>query len=62
MGGVALGIQSDSHSIFLVWLAIITHKWVEVEQQVGRQERYRWGPREVHLDIIFYDDLLQVLC
>ena len=30
----------------------------EVEQAVGRKERYRWGPREVDLDIIFFDDLV----
>ena len=29
MGGVALGVQSDVHQTFLVWLAIVTHKWVE---------------------------------
>lgn len=27
-----------------------------IEQQVGRVERYRWGPREIDIDIIFYDD------
>lgn len=26
-----------------------------IEAEVGRQRRYRWGPREVDLDIIFYD-------
>lgn len=25
-----------------------------IEQQIGRQNRYRWGPREIDLDIIFY--------
>lgn len=29
------------------------------EQQVGRIHRYRWGPREIDIDIIFYDDLAQ---
>eukprot|EP00802_Teleaulax_amphioxeia_P020143 Tamp_20414.p1 GENE.Tamp_20414~~Tamp_20414.p1 ORF type:complete len:362 (+),score=53.33 Tamp_20414:2-1087(+) len=29
MGGIALGVQSDAHQAFLVWLAIVTHKWVE---------------------------------
>ncbi len=33
-------------------------KLKQVEQSVGRQERYRWGPREVDLDIIFYDKLV----
>ncbi|HSW37330.1 MAG TPA: 2-amino-4-hydroxy-6-hydroxymethyldihydropteridine diphosphokinase [Candidatus Saccharimonadales bacterium] len=28
----------------------------EVEEQVGRVERFRWGPREIDIDIIFYND------
>ena len=28
----------------------------EVERRVGRQERFRYGPREVDVDILFYDD------
>ena len=28
----------------------------KVEQQVGRQARYRWGPREIDIDIVFYGD------
>ncbi len=28
-----------------------------IEKQVGRQPRKRWGPREIDLDIIFYDHL-----
>jgi len=27
-----------------------------VEAKVGRVKRYRWGPREIDIDIIFYDD------
>lgn len=27
-----------------------------VEQKVGRIERFRWGPREIDIDIIFYND------
>ncbi|EKX45997.1 hypothetical protein GUITHDRAFT_157785 [Guillardia theta CCMP2712] len=26
-----------------------------IEKEVGRQERFRWGPREVDLDILFYN-------
>ncbi len=26
----------------------------DVEKQVGRVERFRWGPREIDIDIIFY--------
>lgn len=29
------------------------------EQKIGRVERFRWGPREIDIDIIFYDDLVQ---
>lgn len=29
-----------------------------VEAKVGRVKRYRWGPREIDIDIIFYDDLV----
>ncbi len=30
-----------------------------VEQQVGRTPSFRWGPREIDIDIIFYDKLIQ---
>nr|WP_297890138.1 2-amino-4-hydroxy-6-hydroxymethyldihydropteridine diphosphokinase [Sulfurihydrogenibium sp.] len=30
----------------------------EVEKKVGRVERYRWGPREIDIDILFYNDLI----
>ncbi|ACN99500.1 2-amino-4-hydroxy-6-hydroxymethyldihydropteridine pyrophosphokinase [Sulfurihydrogenibium azorense Az-Fu1] len=29
-----------------------------VEKQVGRVYRYRWGPREIDIDILFYNDLI----
>ncbi len=29
-----------------------------IEKKVGRQVTYRWGPREIDIDIIFYDDLI----
>lgn len=28
----------------------------DVEQRVGRVARFRWGPREIDIDIIFYGD------
>ncbi|MDR1020909.1 MAG: 2-amino-4-hydroxy-6-hydroxymethyldihydropteridine diphosphokinase [Synergistaceae bacterium] len=29
-----------------------------IERETGRVERARWGPREIDIDIIFYDDLV----
>lgn len=29
-----------------------------VEESVGRVKRFRWGPREIDVDIIFYDDTI----
>src|SRR5258706_7388759 len=30
----------------------------DIEQQVGRIYRFRWGPREIDIDILFYDDVV----
>jgi 2-amino-4-hydroxy-6-hydroxymethyldihydropteridine diphosphokinase len=30
----------------------------EIEEQVGRRVTFRWGPREIDIDILFYDDLV----
>jgi 2-amino-4-hydroxy-6-hydroxymethyldihydropteridine diphosphokinase len=30
----------------------------QVEVQLGRKQSFRWGPRLIDLDILFYDDLL----
>ncbi|MGH1362468.1 MAG: 2-amino-4-hydroxy-6-hydroxymethyldihydropteridine diphosphokinase [Calditrichia bacterium] len=29
-----------------------------IEKRVGRRKSYRWGPREIDIDIIFFDDLM----
>jgi 2-amino-4-hydroxy-6-hydroxymethyldihydropteridine diphosphokinase len=29
-----------------------------IEQQIGRTQTFRWGPREIDIDIIFYGDRL----
>src|SRR3989338_3450233 len=28
----------------------------QIEKDVGRVERFRWGPREIDIDILFYGD------
>ena len=30
----------------------------QIEVQVGRVESFRWGPRQIDIDILFYDDLV----
>jgi 2-amino-4-hydroxy-6-hydroxymethyldihydropteridine diphosphokinase len=30
----------------------------KIEKDLGRKERFRWGPREVDLDILLYDSLV----
>ncbi len=30
----------------------------DVEKKVGRKYRFRWGPREIDIDILFFDDLV----
>jgi 2-amino-4-hydroxy-6-hydroxymethyldihydropteridine diphosphokinase len=34
------------------------HFLKKVEKDVGRQETVKWGPREIDLDILFYNDLI----
>lgn len=29
-----------------------------IEEEIGRKETVRWGPRKIDLDILFYDDLI----
>lgn len=29
-----------------------------IEKEVGRVKRFKWGPREIDIDILFYDDLI----
>lgn len=30
----------------------------QIEVQVGRVESFHWGPRQIDIDILFYDDLI----
>jgi 2-amino-4-hydroxy-6-hydroxymethyldihydropteridine diphosphokinase len=34
------------------------HDLKSIEQQVGRTQHMRWGPREIDLDLLFYDALV----
>lgn len=36
----------------------LMHFIKDVEKQVGRKERFRFGPREIDIDILFYGDLI----
>jgi 2-amino-4-hydroxy-6-hydroxymethyldihydropteridine diphosphokinase len=29
-----------------------------IEQEIGRIYRFRWGPREIDIDVIYYDDVV----
>ncbi|RMA97570.1 2-amino-4-hydroxy-6-hydroxymethyldihydropteridine diphosphokinase [Hydrogenothermus marinus] len=33
-------------------------KLKEIEEKVGRKKRFHWGPREIDIDILFYEDLI----
>jgi 2-amino-4-hydroxy-6-hydroxymethyldihydropteridine diphosphokinase len=35
----------------------LLHTLKTIESQMGRQESFRWGPRTIDLDILFFDDL-----
>jgi len=35
----------------------LLHTLKDIETEVGRQHRIRWGPREIDLDILIYGDL-----
>ncbi len=39
-------------------LAEIFYSVKQIEKQVGRTEGIKWGPREIDLDILFFNDLV----
>lgn len=36
----------------------LLHFIKDVEKQIGRKKRFQFGPREIDIDILFYDDLI----
>lgn len=36
----------------------LLHRVKEIERRMGRVESYRWGPRLIDIDILFYDRLI----
>lgn len=36
----------------------LLHFIKEVEKEIGRKERFHFGPREIDIDILFYNDLI----
>ena len=50
LNGVA-AIQTDLPPLSLL------HTLKDIETAVGRQHRIRWGPREIDLDILIYEDM-----
>ena len=56
----------DQNNFFNCAIEIITGYGIEslfsftkgVEKQLGRKKRERWGPREVDIDILLYDNLV----
>lgn len=37
---------------------VLLQKLKAIEKEIGREEGYRWGPRVIDLDILFYNDLV----
>lgn len=36
----------------------LLHAVKDVERRLGRVQRFRWGPREIDIDLIFYDQVV----
>ena len=36
----------------------LLHTLKQIESNIGREHRIRWGPREIDMDILIYDDLV----
>ena len=50
LNGVA-AIQTNLSPLSLL------HTLKDIETAIGRQHRIRWGPREIDLDLLIYEDL-----
>lgn len=48
----ALIFETDDSPLALL------QKLKDIERQTGRKSRFHWGPREIDLDIIFFDHLI----
>jgi 2-amino-4-hydroxy-6-hydroxymethyldihydropteridine diphosphokinase len=48
-GAIKIGTDLDALELFRTLKAI--------ESQLGRTETFRWGPRTIDLDILFFDDV-----
>ncbi len=48
-GVVSIKTHISPHSLL--------HTLKQIETDIGRQHRTRWGPREIDMDILIYDDL-----
>ncbi len=49
---MAVKCETDSDA------ASLLKRLKQIEVEVGRVESFRWGPRQIDIDILFYDDLI----
>lgn len=49
---MAVKCETDLDAAFLL------KRLKQIEVEVGRVESFRWGPRQIDIDILFYDDII----
>jgi len=61
----AYGIENQPHFINTVAIGEtfftpmdLLNKIKNIEKKIGRNETFRWGPRVIDIDIIFYDNII----